>query len=142
VKLKSENKCFVCGMDNPGGLRLTFHVDREQRILSTRFVPPEIYQGWDGIVHGGILSTLLDEAVAKLAYELGYEAVTTHLTVRFRKPAKVLVPIQIRGKIDRVTSRIIEGSSLIEDEEGNTIAEGSVRLVRINHKKDGTSEET
>ncbi len=135
MKLKSENKCFVCGMDNPGGLRLQFDIDREAQTLETRFVPPEVYQGWDEIVHGGILSTLLDEAVAKLAYELGYDAVTAKLTITFRKPAKVRQPLRVFGKLDRVTSRVVEGSSRIEDENGNLVAEGQARLVRVSRLK-------
>ncbi len=135
MKLKSENKCFVCGWDNPGGLRLSFDIDKKNQSLRTRFVPPEIYQGWDGIVHGGILSTLLDEAVAKLAYELGYDAVTAKLMVTFRKPAKVNQPLEVFGKLDRITTRIIEGSSRIEDGEGNIIAEGKARLIRVSRVK-------
>jgi len=135
VKLKSENKCFVCGMDNPGGLRLQFDIDEKNQSLKTQFVPPEIYQGWDGIVHGGILSTLLDEAVAKLAFELGYDAVTAKLTITFRKPAKVNHPLTVYGKLERVTTRLIEGSSRIEDEDGNLVAEGTARLIRVSRVK-------
>jgi uncharacterized protein (TIGR00369 family) len=122
-------------MDNPGGLRLHFHIDEENKTLSTEFVPPEIYQGWDGIVHGGILSTLLDEAVAKLAYELGYDAVTAKLVLTFRKPARVNRPLKVYGKLDKITSRLIEGSSRIEDAEGKTVAEGQARLVRVSKVK-------
>jgi len=135
VKLKSENKCFVCGMDNPGGLRLQFDINEKNQTLRTRFVPPEVYQGWDGIVHGGILSTLLDEAVAKLAYELGYDAVTAKLTVTFRRPAKVNQPLEVFGRLERVTSRVIEGRSRIEDSDGNLVAEGEARLIRVSRVK-------
>ncbi len=131
MSFKSEDKCFVCGSNNPGGLHLRFKIDREHRRLHTTFVPPETFQGWDGIVHGGILSTLLDEAVAKLAYELGYDAVTAKLTVTFRKPARVREPLQVYGRLERITSRLIEGSSRIEDNHGNLLAEGKARLIRV-----------
>jgi len=135
VNLKSENKCFVCGSDNPGGLHLQFQIEEKDMRLRTTFVPPDIYQGWDGIVHGGILSTLLDEAVGKLAYELGYDAVTTKLMVTFRRPAKINQPIKVYGQIERVTSRLIEGTSRIEDAEGNLVAEGKARLIRVSGAK-------
>ena len=135
MNFKSENRCFVCGANNPGGLHLQFEIDREDRRLRTTFVPPEIFQGWDGIVHGGILSTLLDEAVAKLAYELGYDAVTAKLTVTFRKPARVRQPLHVFGELNRITSRVIEGSSRIEDDSGNLVAEGQARLVRVDRLK-------
>jgi uncharacterized protein (TIGR00369 family) len=122
-------------MDNPGGLRLQFDIDEKNQTLRTRFVPPEVCQGWDGIVHGGILSTLLDEAVAKLAYELGYDAVTAKLTVTFRRPAKVNQPLEVFGKLERITSRAIEGRSRIEDSDGNLVAEGEARLIRVSRVK-------
>ncbi len=131
MNLTSENKCFVCGTDNPGGLHLKFQIDPKAQRLRTTFVPSDIYQGWDGIVHGGILSTLLDEAVAKLAYELGYGAVTVKLTVTFRRPAKIHQPLHVFGQLNRITNRVIEGYSRIEDDEGNLVAEGEARLIRI-----------
>ncbi len=134
MNFKSENKCFVCGSDNPGGLHLRFQIDEEKQSLRTTFVPPDIYQGWDGIVHGGILSTLLDEAVAKLAYELGYNAVTAKLMVTYRRPAKIRQPLYVFGQLERVTPRVIEGNSRIEDDEGNLVAEGKARLVRLRNK--------
>lgn len=139
MNFTSENKCFVCGTDNPGGLHLTFQIDPENRSLRTTFVPPDIYQGWDGIVHGGILSTLLDEAVAKLAYELGYNAVTVKLTVTFRRPARVHKPLRVFGQLGRITSRVIEGQSKIEDETGNIVAEGRARLIRVTDSKKSPS---
>ncbi len=140
MKLKSENKCFVCGSDNPGGLHLHFEIDERNRCLRTTFIPPDIYQGWDGIVHGGILSTLLDEAVAKLAYELGYDIVTVKLNVTFRRPARIRQPLHVFGQLDRVTSRLIEGSSRIEDGSGRLVAEGQARLIRIKNAKKTYSE--
>ena len=123
-------------MDNPGGLRLRFKIDPGEKTLRTTFVPSDVYQGWDGIVHGGILSTLLDEAVAKLAYELGYDAVTAKLSITFRKPAKVNRPLFVFGKLEKITSRLIEGSARIEDAEGDMVAEGTARLIVLNRQKD------
>jgi uncharacterized protein (TIGR00369 family) len=131
MSLTYENKCFVCGTENRNGLRLSFNIDKIEKTLRTTFVPSETYQGWDGIVHGGILSTLLDEAVAKLAYELGFEALTARLTVTFRKAAKIGKQLAVFGEITRVTPRIIEGASRITDTSQNLIAEGEVRLLRV-----------
>jgi len=74
-KFETYGNCFVCGEKNPGGLQLSFQIDEEKQTLKTIFVGKPVFQGYDGIVHGGIVSTLLDEAMAKLAYELGYNAV-------------------------------------------------------------------
>ena len=86
MKLETGGYCFVCGKNNPNGLRLSFEIDKEKQILKTTFVASPTYQGWDGIVHGGILCTLLDEAMANLVYELGYQAVTASIEIRFKKP--------------------------------------------------------
>ena len=51
---------------------MTFEIDKEKKTLKTTFVGSPVYQGYDGILHGGIISALLDEAMAKLSYELGY----------------------------------------------------------------------
>ncbi len=100
MKFKTYGNCFVCGEKNSGGLRLCFEINPERKTLKTTFVASPTYQGWDGLVHGGIISTLLDEAMAKLVYELGYEAVTASLEVRFKKPAPIFKPLLVHGEID------------------------------------------
>ncbi|MEI9479272.1 MAG: hotdog domain-containing protein, partial [Deltaproteobacteria bacterium] len=86
MTFETYGNCFVCGEKNPGGLRLSFDIDKEKKTLKTTFVGSPVYQGYDGILHGGILSALLDEAMAKLSYELGYGTVTASLEVRFKHP--------------------------------------------------------
>jgi acyl-coenzyme A thioesterase PaaI-like protein len=88
MKFESYGNCFVYGENNPNGLRLNFEIDPEKQVLKTTFVASPTFQGWDGIVHVGIISTLLDEAMAKLVYELGYQAVTALLEINpFDSPA-------------------------------------------------------
>jgi len=62
----SLNKCFDCGGDNAGGMKLTFQQDNVNRRIVGRFVLGERYQGGGGFVPGGIIATLLDEAMAKV----------------------------------------------------------------------------
>ena len=93
------------------GLRLHFEIDKEKKTLKTTFVGSPVYQGYDGILHGGIISTLLDEAMAKLSYELGYRTVTASLEVRFKHPAPILEPLQVFGEITEVTPRLIKAKA-------------------------------
>ncbi len=130
MTFESLGNCFVCGEKNPGGLRLDFEINRAKQTLRTTFVASLTYQGWDGIVHGGIVSTLLDEAMAKLAFELGYQAVTASLEVRFKKPAPILEPLQVYGEITEVTKRLIRARARIEKRDGTVIAEGRSSLIR------------
>jgi hypothetical protein len=76
MKVEYYGYCWICGERNKGGLRLKFDLNKTAKTLQTSFIPTETYQGYNGIVHGGILSALLDEAMAKLAFELGYNAIT------------------------------------------------------------------
>jgi uncharacterized protein (TIGR00369 family) len=130
AKLVTYGNCFVCGEKNPGGLRLNFQIDQEKQTLRTTFVPGPVYQGYDGIVHGGILSTLLDEAMAKLSYELGYNAVTASLEIRFKKPAPILEPLLVYGEITEVKGKIVRAKASITREDGTVLAVGTSTLMR------------
>jgi uncharacterized protein (TIGR00369 family) len=141
MTFESFGNCFVCGEKNSGGLQLHFQIDRGKQTLLTTFVASPTYQGWDGIVHGGIVSTLLDEAMAKLVSELGYEAVTASLEVRFKKPAPILEPLQVYGEITEVSKRLIRARAKIHKNDGTILAEGkSTLVVRRQDRNNGTME--
>ena len=124
MKFETYGNCFVCGKNNPNGLRLSFEIDKERQTLRSTFVASSTFQGWDGIVHGGIVSTLLDEAMAKLIYELGYEAVTASLEIRFKKPAPILEPLSIYGEITEVSKRLIRAKAHVANKDGTILATG------------------
>jgi len=130
MKFETYGNCFVCGEKNPGGLHLNFEIDRERQTLRTIFLASPVFQGYDGIVHGGILSALLDEAMAKLSYELGYNAVTASLEIRFINPAPILQPLQVYGEIVEVNRRLVRAKSRIVKEDGTILAEGTSKLIR------------
>ena len=129
-RFETYDKCFVCGEKNPGGLRLSFEIDRERQTMKTTFVASPAFQGYDGIVHGGILSTLLDEVMAKLSYELGYNTVTGSLEIKFRKPAPILEPLSVYGEITGAKGRIVKARAHISKEDGTILATGTSTLVR------------
>jgi uncharacterized protein (TIGR00369 family) len=124
MKFETYGNCFVCGKNNPDGLQLSFEIDKEKQILKSTFIASPTFQGWDGIVHGGMISTLLDEATAKLVYELGYQAVTASLEVRFKKPAPILEPLSIHGEIIEVSRRLIRAKAYVAKEDGTILATG------------------
>jgi acyl-coenzyme A thioesterase PaaI-like protein len=129
-KFETYGNCFVCGENNPGGLRLNFEINREKQTLETTFVAGPVFQGYDGIVHGGILSTLLDEAMAKLGYELGYDTITAALEIKFKKPAPILKPLKVYGEITEVKGRIVKAKARVATEDGTILATGSGILMR------------
>jgi uncharacterized protein (TIGR00369 family) len=130
MKFETDGNCFVCGPKNPAGLRLHFEINKETRTLRTTFIPGPQYQGYDNIVHGGIISTLLDEAMAKLAYELGHNAVTGTLDVRFKNPALVGERLRVYGEITEAGKRIIKARARVEKEDGTLLATGTSILIR------------
>jgi uncharacterized protein (TIGR00369 family) len=130
MKIGYYGYCWICGEKNKGGLQLKFDLNKSTKSIQTNFISAETYQGYDGIVHGGILAALLDEAMAKLAFELGYNAITAMLNVRFKNPAKVKERLTIRGEITQVNRRLVFAKATIQREDGTLIAEGDSKLVR------------
>jgi len=130
MKFATDGNCFVCGEKNPNGLRLSFQIDKERQILETTFIASPTFQGWDGIVHGGIISTLLDEAMAKLVYELGYRAVTASLEIRFKEPASILEPLSVYGEITEMSKRLIRAKAHVAKKDGTILATGTSTFLR------------
>jgi len=102
AKLKictDDSYCFACSPRNAHGLHLTFENDGD--LTRTRFVAEERFQGWTGYVHGGILSTVLDEAMAQWLWQRNIVAMTAEMEVRFSKAVpvgrEVLVTASCRG---------------------------------------------
>ena len=137
MKFETYGNCFVCGMNNPNGLRLSFEIDEERQTLKSTFIASPTFQGWDGIVHGGIVSTLLDEAMAKLIYELGYQAVTASLEIRFKKPVPIFEPLSIYGEITEVSKRLIRAKAHIANKDGTILATGTSTCLMSSLAKAG-----
>ncbi len=131
MELDDDRMCFVCGQDNLGGLRLEFSLDRENKSLSADFTPARTWQGYKGIVHGGIISTVLDEAMTKLAYSLGMNAVTGKLTVRFKRPLMVGERVRVTGRILKESGRTVEAGAVVVKDDGTVVAEAEGLLVKI-----------
>ena len=130
MKFEAYGNCFVCGENNPNGLRLNFEIDKEKQTLNTTFIASPTFQGWDGIVHGGIISTLLDEAMAKLIYELGYQAVTASLEIKFKKPAPILEPLSVYGEIIELSKRLIRAKAHVAEKDGTILATGTSAFLK------------
>lgn len=95
--------CFGCGTNNPVGLHMTFLTD-DQRVYSFVTVPRNM-AGWDTTVHGGVISTILDEIMGwSVIYLLRKIGVTKTMTVSFKKPIQVEQPLTVVGAIDEQTS--------------------------------------
>jgi len=130
MNLSDDGYCFVCGPKNPIGLKLDFSFDG--KTIKTEFVPQKEHQGYADIVHGGIVSTLLDEVMVKLAIELGMPAVTAQMDIRLRKAVKVGEKLTFTAEIQENTSKLIIASAKAETDNGVVVADAKGKLVKIN----------
>jgi uncharacterized protein (TIGR00369 family) len=126
--------CYVCGVENPVGLRLPFRQDEGGGSRAEYVARPE-HAGWPGIVHGGLLFTLMDEAVAWACTYAGSRCVTAKAEARFRAPAGVGAPLVITGRVTRTTSRALRARAEIRqgDDAGPLVAEldATMAVARI-----------
>lgn len=129
LELGDDDWCFACGKSNAFGLQLEFDTEGEEYV--TYFTPEKRHQGYVGIVHGGIVSTVLDEVMARYAHILGHNAVTGEMTVRFKRPALVGHRLRFAGRIDEENSRMLVCSARVNDEDGTLIAEATGKMVRV-----------
>ncbi len=128
--LRDSQRCYVCGKQNPAGLAVDFEIDPSERSIRASFTPSDRHQGYEGIVHGGILSALLDEAMAKLAFSLGVPAVTAELTVRFKSSTAPGQALTVSGRLIEETKRLIRAEAKVI--RGPVIiAEATGKLLRI-----------
>src|ERR1035441_5971489 len=84
LRARTQNGCVVCGQDNPYGLRIQYVLGRDGAVTA-EWRPTANWEGFEGIVHGGIISTVLDEAMSKAVAAMSYEALTGELKVRVRQ---------------------------------------------------------
>ena len=125
------NKCFGCGGDNSGGMKLTFEQDNTNRKIVGRFVLGERYQGGGGFAHGGIIATLLDEAMGKVCRFREARAVTAELNVEYLKPVSVDKEIVVEGRETEQQGRNLFIAGEIRNEAGEILARGRARFVVI-----------
>ena len=129
-----ENLCFGCGGANDDGMKLTFVQDNERRKIIGRFVLGERYQGGGGMAHGGIIATLLDEAMGKVCRFREVRAVTAQLNVQYLKPVSVQDEIIVEGwEESEQKGRNLFHIGEIRNVAGEVLARGQARFVIINN---------
>jgi uncharacterized protein (TIGR00369 family) len=128
--VKDDRWCFACGPDNPHGLHLAgFHEEGEYHVV--RFVPQRPHQGWQGVTHGGIVATLLDEVMTRLLYDRGEEAVTAELTVRYRQPLPTGEAVEARARERERRGRLVRLEAELRTEGGALVASGEGKFMLL-----------
>ena len=126
---EDDHHCFVCGMENPDGLRIAWHT--EGHSTKAEFIADRKFQGWKGVLHGGIVATLLDEAMTRLACELYGHSVTAEITVRYVHPVPTQQKLIIRGEVVLESRRLIQMKSSLVDPSGKLLAHAAGKVMRV-----------
>lgn len=130
-QFNDDNYCFVCGTKNPMGLKLNFHYDEKNDEVVSNTVFPRHFQGWQGVLHGGLISTVLDEIMIKAVAQKGLKCVTAELNIKFKKPALLKKGFSIKGKVIEIRRRIALTEGWVVDSDDTTIATAHGKFISI-----------
>jgi len=117
------SSCFACSPNHPRGLRLQFHANEKSEMIAD-WIPESDLEGYQGVIHGGIVSTVLDEAMAKVVSASGMKGVTGELRVRFRLPVNSGKKVCIRGWIERKSRLMVKTEASVTAADGRELAHG------------------
>lgn len=106
-RVEDNAKCVVCGRENNTGLQILFLTESSGKVAA-RWQTSMRYEGFKGLVHGGILATVLDEAMSKAVYSLGVEALTGDLRVRYHKRIEPGETVYLNGWVVKKRGRLIK----------------------------------
>ncbi len=106
MKVEEDKYCFVCGDQNEIGLHADITVGQDNTAYAKLKIPKH-FQGWHDIVHGGIISTLLDEVSVYACRNISHKGVTAEINVRFRKPVPTETEIELRSKVIDIKRKIV-----------------------------------
>jgi len=134
-KQPNSRMCFICGLENPVGLHLHIY-ETEPGVVETTYVAPEHFQGYPGVLHGGIVGALIDEVAGRS--HMGSDPsdprfmFTAKLEVKYRRNVPIGRQLKIVGKAVKSKVRSAEAWAGIYDAETNELlAEGNVLLMNV-----------
>lgn len=130
VDSMGDDYCFACGENNPIGLHLAFNFDGE-RIFTKKIVEKE-FQGYEGAVHGGILSAMLDETMCKFVNaKFNQKSMTARLEVRFKYPTPINQEVKITAWQENQRKNIITMRSTLQTSDGMITAEATAKFALL-----------
>src|SRR6266853_5941958 len=130
-----KNYCFACGKNNPQGMRLNFTYDEERDCFVCRFRLGKRYTGPPGHCHGGIIATLLDEAMGKVNKLRHVVALTREMTVEYLKPVPLHKPLRVVGRETKVLGRTHVNAAEILNDKNEVLARSRGIFIAIDPEK-------
>jgi uncharacterized protein (TIGR00369 family) len=123
--------CFVCGQDNPHGLRLRCRLEGGRAVLEHTARGADL--GWKTFVHGGITMALMDEAMAWAAMVAARRpCVTVEMAARLRRPALLGMRLRAEGQANETRSRLILTEARMTDQHGDELATATGKFMPMN----------
>ncbi|MFC1688935.1 PaaI family thioesterase [Pseudomonadota bacterium] len=131
-KQPNSEMCFVCGRSNPVGLYMQFYDDGELEVVSA-FTVPAHYQGYPGIVHGGVVAAMLDEVVGRVSMigDPHHFMMSVRLQVLYRHPVPIETPLRVVGRILRLRGRLGKAEGQIILPDGTVACEANMSLADV-----------
>lgn len=132
TKLPNSRHCFVCGVENDHGLQLSFYKEGPETVVASITVH-EHFQGYPGIVHGGIVASMLDEILGHtlMVNDPNRFMFTGKLTTRYRHPVPVGQPLRLVGKVIKDSRRLAESKAELFGPDGKLLADAKGLLVPL-----------
>ena len=124
--------CYACGDANERGLHMRFRREGERTVCD--YTPCAFVQGFPGRMHGGIVTTLIDEAMGWAVYHASAWAATARLNVRFRRPVGLDAPLRVEAWVTRDRGRLIELRADVRDTAGVVLAEGEGVFMKLDER--------
>lgn len=125
-----DDYCFGCGRNNPIGLHLNFQPDGE-KVSATKILSRE-YQGYHDVVHGGIVSLLLDEAMGNYIQKFyDRQAMTGRIEIRYRHPTPVEQELKISAWQESRRKNVLAMKAAVETADGTITAEATSKFVLV-----------
>jgi uncharacterized protein (TIGR00369 family) len=134
VKMQ-KNYCFACGQNNPDGMRLKFTLDEARQTFVSRFRLSKRYTGPPGHCHGGIIATILDDAMGKVNKLHHVIALTKEMTIEYLKPVPLHQPLHVEGREVSVHGRQHINAAEILNEKNEVLARSRGIFIAIDPEK-------
>ncbi|OGC81545.1 MAG: hypothetical protein A2W07_09475 [candidate division Zixibacteria bacterium RBG_16_43_9] len=132
--------CFVCGNLNDYGLKVDFFYDKG--IARAEYVAGEKFQGYKDLLHGGIISALLDEVMIKAVIARGILVVTAEIQVKFIKPVRIGEKLFLEGKITGEQKKIFTAEGTVSNSKGKIVAAGQGRFFKVTERMQNVLDES
>ncbi len=127
--------CFVCGLKNPIGLKIAFRMDGD--VCRAEFTPQSAHQGYDGITHGGIVFSILDDVMANWLFLQGFRAYSARSEIRYRAPLPVGVPLLLEGRLKKKRGKfVLLVGKAMRAEDGRPVAEAEAMFHVVEGEAD------